>query len=419
MVPIVLLFILSAVVSPAVDAAADEVVIKTFPEDAYILLEGPSGNRYRPSVIDLDADRWRAVATDPRDVLLVLQAPGYREKRINLPESPSEPLRIEERLEPERGHLTLREELPTGRSPKSVTFLPDGRMVVAQLRGRGIDVYDSDGIRREIAIPPGGGGDEGFVEFAVLTDRGELWVSQMHTDQVHRLSLPDLSYLSTHGTGGGWPKVLLAAPDESVVYAANWEGENIGVLDARSGNVLRTIAVGGQPRGLATSHDGRYLWVCIFSTGNVEIYDTRSGELFDRLEFAPGAARHIVADDEGKRMFLSDMYRGTVAIIDVETRRILQRRRVGSNVNTIALSLDDRFLYVSVRGRNNSDSYLVPGPEFGRLVVLNTTDLSVVQEIWGRNQPTGLAVSADGATVALTDFLDDNLALFSRRSSTF
>jgi len=32
--------------------------------------------------------------------------------------------------------------------------------------------------------------------------------------------------------------------------------------------------------------------------------------------------------------------------------------------------------------------------------------------VWGRNQPTGLAFSADGRYLAFTDFLDNNVELY-------
>jgi len=35
-----------------------------------------------------------------------------------------------------------------------------------------------------------------------------------------------------------------------------------------------------------------------------------------------------------------------------------------------------------------------------------------VERIWGRNQPTGLALSPDGKFLVFTDFLDQNLELY-------
>jgi sugar lactone lactonase YvrE len=45
--------------------------------------------------------------------------------------------------------------------------------------------------------------------------------------------------------------------------------------------------------------------------------------------------------------------------------------------------------------------------------MLKADDLSLIERVWGRNQPTGLAVSPDGKYLVFTDFLDANLELYS------
>ena len=85
---------------------------------------------------------------------------------------------------------------------------------------------------------------------------------------------------------------------------------------------------------------------------------------------------------------------------------------VGPNINTICLSQDGKYLFASSRGRNNPDDYTIPGPDFGTVSLLSTKDLAVIDRVWGRNQPTGLAVSPDNNYLIFSDFLDDNLELY-------
>jgi sugar lactone lactonase YvrE len=106
------------------------------------------------------------------------------------------------------------------------------------------------------------------------------------------------------------------------------------------------------------------------------------------------------------------MYRGRVAILDAASGKLLKQARVGPNLNTLVLSPDGKRLFVSSRGRNNPDDYTRPGPEFGTVSVLSPADLTVEETVWGRNQPTGLAVSPDGNFMVFTDFLDANLELY-------
>jgi sugar lactone lactonase YvrE len=101
-----------------------------------------------------------------------------------------------------------------------------------------------------------------------------------------------------------------------------------------------------------------------------------------------------------------------VNILNASTGAVLASKRIGSNINTIVLSPDGKRIFASSRGRNNPEDYTRPGPEFGAVYMLNATDLSVEEKVWGRNQPTGLAVSPDGKYLAFTDFLDANLELY-------
>jgi DNA-binding beta-propeller fold protein YncE len=129
-----------------------------------------------------------------------------------------------------------------------------------------------------------------------------------------------------------------------------------------------------------------------------------------RLYAGEGACRHVIYRD-GK-LYVSDMYRGTVNILNAATGALLVSRRIGSNINTIVLSPDGRRVFASSRGRNNPEDYTRPGPEFGAVYMLNADDLSLQESVWGRNQPTGLAVSPDGKYLVFTDFLDANMELY-------
>jgi sugar lactone lactonase YvrE len=106
------------------------------------------------------------------------------------------------------------------------------------------------------------------------------------------------------------------------------------------------------------------------------------------------------------------MYRGRVCVLDAAAGTLLKAVRVGPNINTIVLSPGGERLYASSRGRNNPQDYTRPGPEFGAVYALSAADLSLEEKVWGRNQPTGLAVSPDGHCLVFTDFLDDNLEIY-------
>lgn len=416
-------------------------------------LEGPPATRLVPAQRD---GAWRVFSGLAVPARIVVTAPGYRPRIVHLVDiaDPGNELVVEERLLPAEGPLHLVAELPTGPSPKSVAFLPDNRLVVPLLWGGGADVFrvrpngrggvevDHEGT---VGPPEAYRDPAGFVEPLVLPGRNELWLSQMNNDTVHRFRLDRLDYLDSWDARGRWPKVLALVPARTGGHrlaVADWLSEVVALLplppipEAAHPRVRRSmpmgtsphqataaespddgvvVAINGQPRGMAlVGGDGRpaELWVCEFSTGDISIVDPIEGRVVERLALGPGAARHIVPVDGGRRVVYTDMYHGTVSLIDVAARRVLRRRRIGVNVNTVVADPHGGRLFVSERGRNNSESYLLPGPEFGRIHVLDAVTLAPIQVISGRHQPTGLAVSPDGSLLAATDFLDDNVAIY-------
>ncbi|MFP4151455.1 MAG: beta-propeller fold lactonase family protein [Alkalispirochaeta sp.] len=401
-----------------------ELRLNSFPPDTEVSLVSPGNGRYR-RVLEAEGreDRWRVFPAVPDTAVIELRAPGYAPRRIHLAAATvrDEVVSIEERLIPEGGPLSLVAEAPSGASPKSVAFIGHDRLVVPLLRGDGADLYRIvedrwGGVTLErtgrLDPPPEFVAETGFVEPLVLPRTGEIWVSQMNAATVHRFDGTDGNHLGSYPSGGGWPKVLAPDPEERTIWVANWSGENVVRIDRRSGRILDSIDLDGQPRGIAVRDEGRTLWVCIFSSGEVVRVDTVAGRVTYRIGPDVGAARHIVPSPRSRMLYFSDMYHGTVNVLDPVERTVIASRQVGINVNTIAFDPEGRFLFVSERGRNNRENYLLPGPEFGRIIVLDPETLEPIQEIYGRHQPTGLAVSPDGRYLAATDFLDDNVALY-------
>jgi DNA-binding beta-propeller fold protein YncE len=193
---------------------------------------------------------------------------------------------------------------------------------------------------------------------------------------------------------------------------SNWISQNISVFDSETKTLLRRIPVGGTPRGMAFSPDGGLLYTAIYDEPVIAVVDMKENKVSRRFRLydGPGAVRHVIYRDN--KLYVSDMYKGTVNILNASTGALLVSRRIGPNINTITLSPDGKRVFASSRGRNNPDDYTLPGPEFGAVYMLNANDLSVEERVWGRNQPTGLAVSPDGKYLAFTDFLDSNLEIY-------
>ncbi|QQO10890.1 YncE family protein [Breznakiella homolactica] len=353
---------------------------------------------------------------------LTVRHPGYRTREID-PETLAGAVRsglMEIKLEPDSGPLSLVTELPTGRQPKSAVFSPDGtRIFIPLLDEHGIDVFGfseeagrTPVLRYETRLKVPESQSRGFVEPLADERRRELWVSNMEDHEIHIFDLHSLTFIDSISSGGAMPKVIVQNPQGSITAVSNWQSKTVSLIDPETRKITARIPTGGTPRGMVFSPDGTLLYTAIFDEPAVAVIDTVLGKVTARYRLyeGAGAARHILYS--AGKLYVSDMARGTVNILDAATGKLLRSRRVGPNINTIAFSPDKGRIFVSSRGRNNPEDYTLPGPDFGTLSVLDARDLSPQGRVWGRNQPTGLAVSPDGKYLVFTDFLDANLELY-------
>jgi YVTN family beta-propeller protein len=390
-------------------AAARELTltVKLFPQDAKVLLDGEE--------LQLKAKtaETRAFGIPRGYQEIVLRAPGYFDKTVRLEVTKN--LYLEEKLERSSSRLLLAGETLTGHQPKSVIFTRDGKRLVVPILGeKGVDIipFDSLAPKRRITLTPPGKNNCGYVEPALVRRRNEIWVSQMETGQVHILEGDDPEYRQSISVGGRWPKVITISPDEKTAFVSNWNSLDVSIIDVDSRKLLRRIPVSGIPRGMAVTADGKYLYVCIYSTGNVDKIDLATFKIVKNLPFGRGAARHIVLDDKRGLGYVSDMATGKVSSFTLADDKIQKRLWAGYNLNTLAISGDGRFLFVSSRGVNNAQTYLKKGPDFGKVTVIDAAEMKIVDWVWGRNQCTGLTLSPDDKYMVFTDFLDANVEVY-------
>ncbi len=394
---------------------------KVFPPDASIEIDG------EPIELISGPEETRQAAAAPGPHVIKLSREGYRDallfssctEGVNL---------VEAKLERNDSRLALFANLETGSQPKSVSFSPDGRYIYAPLLdGPGVDVFRVSDFSRIGRItlpgrPPGTdrsdngtgspGEPAGFVECAPSPRRDELWVSQMTTGEVHVFSLYGFRHLVSIDTGGEWSKVITIDSDERYAYVSNWLSRDVSIIDMESRQLIDAVPVGGVPRGMALSAGEEYLYVCLYEGGGIAKVDLSERKSVGTIDSGESAPRHIVRDPAANRFYVSDMLNGTLLVLDGNTDSLIRRIYVGPNPNTVVLSPDGKFLFVSTRGKNHPEGYLRKGHVFGKISVVDTESFEIVDWAWGGNQPTGLALSPDGRLLASTDFLDNRIEVY-------
>ncbi len=298
--------------------------------------------------------------------------------------------------------------MTTGSAPKQVAFTPDGdELWVTLLAGSGLEIYDpvTGALLSVIDLP-----EAGSVELIFDRAGTTAWVSQMETATVYEIDVDERRIIRELATGGSWTKVMALSPDGTRLWASNWISNDVSEFDLSTGEVIRRIPTVTTPRGLAVDAGATRLYVAGYDAGELEVVDLATGE-GRIIHHSGGALRHLVADPSSGLVYASDMARDVILVIESATDRVTTLGTTDRLPNTIDVTPDGAILAVSNRGRNNPETYYLPGPEWGSVLLLDTADGRVLDAIVGGNQPTGLDISADGKWLAFSDFLDNRVTI--------
>ncbi len=322
---------------------------------------------------------------------------------------------IEEKLEKKSSFLNRVIELKTGSQPKSVEFTPCGKYLVsALLLDNGVDLFSVKRLKKikRINFPEKYAGKNGFVEIAFVKRLNEMWVSQMTTSCVHIVDLDSFEYKESIYTKGVWSKFIAFDREEKTAFVSNWVSRTITVIDVDTHKILKIISLEGIPRGMCVDGENKFLYVCIFSNGHIVKIRLKDYKIVKTIKYKRGAKRHIVYDKNKNLFYISDMVRGSVIILSPEDDSVKKEVFVDEKVNTIALSKGGKYLAVSSRGPNNTESYLKKGPVYGKIYIMDTDSFELIDWVWGRNQPTGLAISPENTYIAFSNFLDRSIEVY-------
>ena len=295
-------------------------------------------------------------------------------------------------------------------APKGVSVTPDGREAWATILNGppAIEIYDLKAMRKAGGVNIG---KYGAVE-VIFNRAGTLaYASQMETAKVFEIDTATRKVLRSFRTESAWTKVIALSPDEKTIYAANWSGNDVSIIDLKTGDLKERIPTAKTPRGLWPTADGRYLYVAGFDDGDLQRIDLKSGAI-RTIFVSHGAMRHLVADEKTGKLYASDMAKDVVWVCDMKSLKVTKFCATDEKPNTIELSPDGRILFISNRGENNPQSYYVPGYEWGTILLVSTATGKPLDAIVGGNQCTALDVSADGHTLVFSDFLDDRLRVY-------
>ena len=305
-----------------------------------------------------------------------------------------------------------------GDAPKQVDITPDGKYIyIALLSERGFQIFDM-GKKEIIAFiePNEKSKYEGFVEGLFIPKYNAYFISQMSTGCIFEYDVSDYANpvfrRQIYGEGT-WSKVIAYSEALDLLALSNWCSGDVSLIDYKSGEVVGKISGIDEPRGLAFSSDGKYLYVSAYHGGAVHKFNTSNWEEEAKLKINWAAMRHLRTSDDDSIVYVSDMSNSYIFELDADNLEILHKYKTDVLPNSIDLSPDKRYLFVSTRGPNHPDGYLNRSIYPGHVDIIDLQEKKMICQFTGGTQPTGLDVSPDGSFFVFSNFQDHNIEIYS------
>ncbi len=203
------------------------------------------------------------------------------------------------------------------------------------------------------------------------------------------------------------PVEVLFSPDGARLYVLCQESAQVRVLDAKSYELLKDIAVGAVPRGFSLSPKGDRLFVTNSWDDTISVIDTKTLEV--AATWSVGAEpSSVVEDREGKHLFVANRISNDVAVLDAQTGMEQKRLAAGRGASYITASPDGSKLYVTHVYPNATPHRTAPASE---ITVIDTARAVVVDRIALPYVAHGfhVAFSADGRLGVATTMHPKNL----------
>ena len=142
------------------------------------------------------------------------------------------------------------------------------------------------------------------------------------------------------------PVNLATSPDGRLLYVVCEHSNSLSVVDLETNRVADEITVGSRPQDVAVSPDGRRLYVTNRFSDSLTVIDAGSREIV--TEVGVGHEPHgVLTDMTGERIFVLNTGQDSISIIDAHDLAETKRLVAGGGPWSLALRPDGKFLHVT------------------------------------------------------------------------
>lgn len=210
---------------------------------------------------------------------------------------------------------------------------------------------------------------------------------------------------------GKTPKVIAKTADDNYLLVSNWSSKTVSVLKINDtlppyGKKITTIATAATPRGITVIDKNHKSYIAIMGSNTIAVINNKRWKI-EKSFVVPLNPRHLIADTAGY-LFASFNALSKIACIEAKTGKVLFTARTQQQPRTIALSKNQKFLFVACYGGNSVDVFKINPQSFSKIYSLKCT-----------GKPVGIAIYEDDNKLEAwtCNYMAGNLKVFTFRKS--
>lgn len=217
---------------------------------------------------------------------------------------------------------------------------PARRVYVAH--GTELQVMDAD-TGAMIGTIPGFTNNDSIV---VASDLGRGFISDRGQAKVVIFDPQSLKTIGEAKTGAGVSSMVYD-PASKRLFTINAEGHSSTVIDAASGNVLKTIDLGGTPAGAVADQQGT-VYITVADKNEVAVIDSNQLNVKAHWPVAPAENPNALAIDcQHRRLFTTGRNLQALVVMDADTGKMIQALGITSGAGATAYDAETGLIFVS------------------------------------------------------------------------
>ena len=153
------------------------------------------------------------------------------------------------------------------------------------------------------------------------------------------------------------------------LYAVTKENNSLYIFDLRTNKLLNKVNLGSEAYDCLLSPDKTKLYISLWGADKLAIYDIKAQKITSEI-LTENHPNEIIQNRTGKYLFVANASDNSVSVIDAKARKVIEvistalypTRLSGSTTNGLALSEDEKTLYVANADNNCLAVFNVSNP---------------------------------------------------------